>query len=166
MTLLWMRRNLTPSSRMQKQIGHASEIRHAEQSTKKLRTVAGDVMYQRRNVKYYSVHKNYAHESQRCRINESGNRRHEEHFAELGHNSMSLCNLVHLPIPIPKAMNISAGIAALDKEWETRKNLPGWQEYKVRHKQNVIEEAQRGSKTVLFASLMDSCHLNNFRIGQ
>ena len=74
-------------------------------------------MHQRRTNKYgLSSKKNDAYEPRRCRINASGNQKHKEHVADRGYNSMSLCNLVHLPIPIPEAMNIREPKVAVDKE--------------------------------------------------
>ena len=39
-------------------------------------------------------------------------------------------------------MQIPDANVALDKEWVKLKNLPAWQESKVRNKQEAIEEAQ------------------------
>ena len=103
------------------------------------------------------AHKIDAYESQRCCINESGKQRHEKYFAVRGHNSMSLYNLVHLPIPLPKAMNIPGAKAAVDKEWATLVNLPAWQ------------ESRGGARKGNTVHLPFSCGLvssQTFRIGQ
>ena len=51
--------------------------------------------------------------------------------------------------------------AAVDKEWDKLKNLPAWQESKVKSKQDVIEQVQKGSKRVHFAKIRTQCHLEN-----
>ena len=43
---------------------------------------------------------------------------HEDHVAGKGDNLLQHYNLVHQFIPVPQAMNIPAGKAAVDKEWE------------------------------------------------
>ena len=74
----------------------------------------------------------------------------------------SLCKLVQLPTPVPKALNLSEAKVAIDKEWDTLKNtLPAWQEYKLRNQKEVLEEAHKEGKPVHFATLMDLCHLKN-----
>ena len=67
-----------------------------------------------------------------------------------GYNSLSLYNLVHLPIPIPKTMTIQEAKVAADKEWDKFKNWPAREESKVRNKKGV---------TVHFATLVELCHL-------
>ena len=39
--------------------------------------------------------------------------------------------------------------------------IPAWHLTKVRNEKEVIAEARNEGKTVLFASLMDVCHLKN-----
>ena len=107
-----------------------------------------------------------AYESQRCRINERGKPKHVEDSATLGHNFMSLYNLVHLLTPFPKAMKIPKAEAAVVKEWETSKNLPAWPKSKVTNEQEGIEKTQKESKTIHFATLLYLRHLQNFKIGQ
>ena len=51
-------------------------------------------------------HQIEAHESQRCRIQPNGRRRHEDHSADRGSNSQDPYNLVHKPIPHPQAMKM------------------------------------------------------------
>ena len=79
----------------------------------------------------------------------------KRHIADRGYNSMSLYHLLHLPILFLEAMLIPEAKVAVDKEWNTQKNLPAWQESKV------IEEAQTEGNTVHVATLMDSCHLTS-----
>ena len=67
-----------------------------------------------------------------------------------GYNSLSLYNLVHGPIPIPKTMTIQEAKVAAGKEWDTFKNLPAREESKVRNKRGV---------TVHFATLVELHHL-------
>ena len=52
------------------------------------------------------------------RMGESLPNRHEDHIAGKGDNSLQHDNLVHKFIPMPRAMNIAAANAAVDKEWE------------------------------------------------
>ena len=54
-------------------------------------------------------------------MNESSKLKHEEHIADRGYNSTSLSFLVHLPIPILKAMTISEATVAVDREWDLHK---------------------------------------------
>ena len=44
---------------------------------------------------------------------------------------------------------------------EKLEKIPAWQQTKVRNKKEVIDEARKEGKTVLFASFMDICHLKN-----
>ena len=52
---------------------------------------------------------------------------------------MTHYNLVHKFIPMPQAMKILDALAAVDKEWVSRK-LPAWQ---VNIKKEVIREPQK-----------------------
>ena len=63
---------------------------------------------------------------------------------------MSHIKLVHKFIPVPQAMEIPDGKAAVDQEWE-----------KVKSRKECILEAQRDKKKVHFAVLMDIYHLKN-----
>ena len=45
-------------------------------------------------------------------------------------NSVTHHNLVHKPIPLPEAMKIHDAKAAVDKKWDTLKNLPACRESK------------------------------------
>ena len=76
-------------------------------------------------------------------------------------NCMQHDNHVHKPIPKNQTVMIQDAKAAVDTEWSTLKNIPAWQESKVKGKQQMIEEARRQVKTVHFATLMDLCHLRN-----
>ena len=51
-------------------------------------------------------HKNEVHEPQRCRIQECGQRSHEDHNVDRGYNFMTRYNLAHEPIRIPQSMQI------------------------------------------------------------
>ena len=62
---------------------------------------------------------------------------------------------------MPQAMKIPAAKAAVDKEREKLEKIQAWQLTKVRNKREVIAEARNEGKTVHFASLMDTCHLQN-----
>ena len=63
-------------------------------------------------------HKIDACESRRCRINDGGKQKHEEHIADRGNISMSLHSLVLLPRLVLKAMKIPDAEVAVDKEWD------------------------------------------------
>ena len=58
-----------------------------------------------------------------------------------GFNYLNHYNLVHKPIPLPQAMKISDAKAAVDKEWDKLKNIPSWQESKVKSRHEVIDKA-------------------------
>ena len=70
---------------------------------------------------------------------------------------MSHNSLVHMPIPIPKAMKNPEAKVAVDKGWGKLRRM--WRESKVRSTNEVISEAQKDGKTVHFVTLRD------FRIG-
>ena len=72
---------------------------------------------------------------------------HEDHIAEKGFNSLSHHNLVHKIIPVHQAMKIPDAMVAVDKEWEKLGKLPAWQMTKVNNKKEVIQEAQRETRT-------------------
>ena len=67
-------------------------------------------------------------------MSKSTQKTHKDHLADRRHVSMSHTTMVHKPIPIPKAMNISQAKAALDKEWENLQKLPAGDEPKVTSK--------------------------------
>ena len=69
--------------------------------------------------------------------------------------------MVHEPIPIPKAMKIPAAQTAVENEWRKLEEKQSWLTDTVRSKKSVIEEAKRTKKQVHFGSLMDLCHLKN-----
>ena len=56
---------------------------------------------------------------------------------EKGENSLQHCNLVHKLIPMPQAMKILAGKAAVDKECEKFEKISAWNLTKVRSKRRV-----------------------------
>ena len=101
-----------------------------------------------------------ADESTRMRVgNSEPPNHHEDHIARKGENSLQHYNLVHKFIPMPQAMKIPAAKAAVDKEWEKMEKISAWNLIKVRSKSEVIDEARTSGAKVLFASLMDICHL-------
>ena len=102
-----------------------------------------------------------ASESTRLRMGESLPNHHEDHIAGKGDNSLQHYNLIHKFIPMPQALKIPAGKAAVDKEWEKLEKIPAWDLTKVRSKKEVIDEARTKGAKVHFASLMDICHLKN-----
>ena len=99
-----------------------------------------------------------AHESTRERLEETLPKNHEDHIDEKGLNSVSHHNLVHNFLPMLQAMTFPDGKAAVDKVWEKLEGLPVWHLTKVRSNKEVSLEAQRGQRTVHFATLMDICH--------
>ena len=66
-----------------------------------------------------------------------------------------------LAIPMPQAMKIPAGKAAVDKEWGKLEKISAWNLTKVRSKKDVNDEARTSGAKVRFASSMDICHLKN-----
>ena len=102
-----------------------------------------------------------ANESTRMRMGNSIPSNHEDHIARKGENSLQPYNLVHKFIPMPQAMKIPAAKAAVDKEWEKLEKISAWNLTKVKSKKQVIDEARTAGATVHFASLMDTCHLQN-----
>ena len=102
-----------------------------------------------------------ASESTRLRMEESLPAYHEDHISGKGDNSLQHYNLVHKFIPMPQAMKITAGKAAVDKEWEKLEKIPAWDITKVRNKSEVIDEVRTKGIKVHFASLTDICHLKN-----
>ena len=102
-----------------------------------------------------------ASESPRLRMGNSVPNYHEDHITGKGNNSLQHYKLVHKYIPMPQATKIPAAKAAMDKEWEKLEKIPAWDLTKVRSKKEVIDEARTKGMKVLFASLMDSCHLKN-----
>ena len=75
-----------------------------------------------------------AREFTTMRMEESLPKYHEDHIAGEGDNSPQHYNLVHKYIPMPQAMKIPAGKAAVDKEWEKLEKIPAWDITKVRNK--------------------------------
>ena len=67
-----------------------------------------------------------ANESTRLRMGNSVPNYHEDHIAGKGDNSLQHYNLVHKIIPMPQAMKIPAGKAAVDKEWEKLEKFSAW----------------------------------------
>ena len=102
-----------------------------------------------------------ADESTRLRMGESLPNHHEDHIEGRGDNSLPYYNLVHKFIPMPQAMKITTGKAAMDKECEKLEKISAWNLTNVRSMNEVIDEAKTSGATVHFASLMDICHLKN-----
>ena len=76
----------------------------------------GSSMRRQKIITRFYERKIEAHESQRCRIQESGKRCGEDHITE-GLISMTHHNLVHRPTRVLEAMKIHDATAAVDKEW-------------------------------------------------
>ena len=95
-------------------------------------------------------------------------RPHDEHVAPKGWASEEWFALVHTQIPIPKALKIPEGRAALDKEWAKleRPDRPAWDVTKVRPRAEVEAESERTGIHAHFGSLMDLCHIKNSQLGK
>ena len=78
---------------------------------------------------------------------------HEDHIAEKGFNSLSLCNQANKFIPMPRSDEILDAKAAVDEEWEKLEKLPAWQMTKVKSKREVTP---RSIKTIKELSKMRS----------
>ena len=89
-----------------------------------------------------NLHVLEASEFTRMRMEEALPKYHEDHIAGEGSNSFQHYNLVHKFIPLPQAMKIPAGEAAVDKEWEKLEKIPWWDLTNVRSKSEVIDEAR------------------------
>ena len=96
-----------------------------------------------------------ANESTRMRMGNSIPSNHDDHIAGKGENSLQHYNLVHKFVPMPRAMNIPAAKAAVDKEWKNWRKNPAWHLTEVKSKKEVIDEASTSDTKVHFASLMD-----------
>ena len=102
-----------------------------------------------------------ASESTRLRMGDSLPNHHEDHIVGKRDNSLQHYNLVHKFIPLPRDIKIPAAKEAVDKEWGKLEKISAWNLTKVRSKKEVIDEARTSGAKVLFASLMDICHLKN-----
>ena len=107
-------------------------------------------------LKVVVTHKIHAFESERCRINESGKQRHEEHIADRGHDfhESSQCGSF--------TDTCSKGTKKFQKQKRQRtgmgksKKLPAWQESKVMNKREAqtirvgqeIQKVQRANRIV------------------
>ena len=102
-----------------------------------------------------------ASESTRMRMEESLPKYHEDHIAGKVDNSLQHYTIWYTIFPMPQAMKIPAAKAAVNKECEKLEKIPAWDITKVRNKSEVIDEVRTKGIKVLFASLMDICHLKN-----
>ena len=100
-----------------------------------------------------------ASESTRLRMGESLPNHDEDHFAGKGTIPAAL-RFVHKFIPVSSHENSSTK-GTVEKEWEKLEKISAWNLTKVRSKKEVIDEARTKGAKVLFASLMDICHLKN-----
>ena len=79
----------------------------------------------------------------------------EDHIAGKGVTFMTHYNLVYKFIPMPQAMRISDAKAAVDKEWKKSRQFQHGIWKMSRARRSFLLEAQRGTKKVHFATLMD-----------
>ena len=98
-----------------------------------------------------------AHESTRQRIESVTKEFTKTTLQGKDQNSVLQCNLVHIFIPMPQAMKIPDAKTAVDKEWKKLEIVPSWQLDNMKDKQEVILDAQKESKNIHFATLMDIC---------
>ena len=98
-----------------------------------------------------------AHESTRQRIESVTKEFTKTTLQGKDQNSVLQCKLVHTFIPMPQAMKIPDAKTAVDKEWKKLEILPSWQLDNMKDKQEVILDAQKESKNIHFATLMDIC---------
>ena len=101
-----------------------------------------------------------------CAGEKSSQRPHQDHTAPNGYASADLLALVHLPIPIAKAMKIPDAKKAVDAEWAAHVQKKTWNADRVRPKAEVIAEAQKKNMSVHFGRLMDLCHLKHAELHQ
>ena len=99
-------------------------------------------------------------------LNPQGNvwnpKEHEDRTAGKGSTSIIHNNLVHKFMPMPQAMKIRDGKAAVDKEWENLETIPAWQLEKVKSiRRRLFSKHKETKKKVHTATLMDICHLKN-----
>ena len=80
------------------------------------------------------------------------NRPHDDHFASKGYASEEYFGLVHIPVPIPKALLIPEAKAALEKEWKKLETRTAWDIKGVRPKAEVIVESQASGVPAHFGS--------------
>ena len=81
---------------------------------------------------------------------------HENNIAAKSRqNSINHDSLVHIFIPMQKAMRTPDAKAAVDKAWKKLETIQVWRLDKVKSKKDVILEAQRSKSKVHFALLMD-----------
>ena len=105
-----------------------------------------------------------ASESIRLRMGNSLPNRHEDHIAGKRSNSLHHYNLVHKFVPTSSNENSSSkgssgqGMGKLEK-------FSAWNLTKVRSKSKLFDEARTTGAKAHFASLMDTCHLEECRIG-
>ena len=64
------------------------------------------------------------------------------------------------------AMNTSDAKSAVDKEWDTLKNLPTWSVKKVKPWSEVLQQAKKDGRSVHFASFVDLCHLKHSELAK
>ena len=64
--------------------------------------------------------------------------------------------MVHLPIPMKKALTIPDAKSAVDKEWKAPGDLPAWDLLRVRPKAEVIAEAKQKKLSAVEELLSES----------
>ena len=74
--------------------------------------------------------------------------------------------VVHKPVALKDAMNTSDAKSAVDKEWDTLKNLPTWSVKKVKPWSEVLQQAKKDRRSVHFASFVDLCHLKHSKLAK
>ena len=62
---------------------------------------------------------------------------------------------------MPQVAKIPDAKAAVDEEWNKLETISAWQLNKVKSKKEVIQEAEKDTEKVHFATLVDICHIKN-----
>ena len=66
--------------------------------------------------------------------------------------------MLHLPIPMKKAMTIPNAKSVVNKEWKAFEDVPAGDISRVRPTAEVTAKAKRMTKFVHFGSLVELCH--------
>ena len=90
--------------------------------------------------------KEAASETRKPHIEQSNDRKRQDHVADRCRTSMTHYNLTHKHIPIPQTMKIPDAKAAVDKYREKLQQFPACNEAKVKRKAVLIQEAKNEGK--------------------
>ena len=102
-----------------------------------------------------------AHESTRKRLDSSLPKDHEDHIAGKGYNRMTHYHLVHKISDASSDENSGCESSSGQGMEEARNDSGLAVGESQKQKKEVIQEAQKDIREVLFATLMGMCHLKN-----